>query len=215
MTIGRRAARAHTRRHVATRRSARWSTTQVEAGRPRTRGAIRAYENERIRVHWDATRCIHVARCLRRLPDVFDLQARPWIDVDGAPAADVAATVLTCPTGALRYEPLDGDLPAEQPEPVTTVEVRPNGPLYVRGRLQVTRPDGAVLADEHRLALCRCGASENKPFCDNSHRLVGFRDPPARHSPWRPPGTHSRSAIAHAADFAAGKRMIHIDDALA
>jgi uncharacterized Fe-S cluster protein YjdI len=145
-----------------------------QAGVPRTKGPTRTYEDDRIRVLWDAGRCIHVGRCLRALPSVFDTRARPWVDLDGAPAEQVAAAVRTCPTGALRYQGL-GDLPEEAPEEPVSVEVRPNGPLYVRGRVRITRPGGEVVTDELRVALCRCGASQNKPFCDNSHRLVGFR----------------------------------------
>jgi len=145
-----------------------------EAGPPRTTGPTRTYENREIRVIWDATRCIHVANCLRELPEVFDVRTRPWVDVDGAPPDRVAAAVLTCPTGALRYQAV-GSMDDEAAEEPPAVEVRPNGPLYVRGRVKIVAPGGEVLADEARVALCRCGASQNKPFCDNSHRLIGFR----------------------------------------
>jgi CDGSH-type Zn-finger protein len=51
-----------------------------------------------------------------------------------------------------------------------------NGPLLVRGRIEVTRDDGTseVLP---RASLCRCGQSANKPFCDNKHIGIGFRAP--------------------------------------
>lgn len=78
------------------------------------------------------------------------------------------------PTGALRYEGRDG-LSDEAPDEPTSVEVRPNGPLYLRGEVMITRPGEGLVAHETRVALCRCGASQNKPFCDNSHRLIGFR----------------------------------------
>lgn len=146
----------------------------TEAGEPRTRDTTRVYESDGIRVIWDATLCIHTGICLRALPSVFDVHARPWVDLDGALATDVAATIRACPTGALRYEP-KGDLEDEKPDEPTIVEVRPNGPLYVRGRVEVIAPGGRQVTEGPRMALCRCGASENKPFCDNSHRLVGFR----------------------------------------
>jgi uncharacterized Fe-S cluster protein YjdI/CDGSH-type Zn-finger protein len=145
-----------------------------EAGAPRTKDVTRVYENESIRVLWDATRCIHTAVCLHRLPAVFDVRSRPWVDLSGAAAEEIAATIRACPTGALKYE--GGTVPAEEPDEPTTVEVRPNGPLYLRGRLRIRRAGGEVVTEEYRVALCRCGASENKPFCDNSHRLIGFRD---------------------------------------
>jgi CDGSH-type Zn-finger protein len=52
----------------------------------------------------------------------------------------------------------------------------PNGPLYVRGSIEVRDADGSIFRRDTRLALCRCGQSRNKPFCDNSHRQAGFRD---------------------------------------
>ena len=143
-----------------------------EAGHPRTQGVTRTYENDHIRVLWDATRCIHTGICLRLLPEVFDVRARPWVDLSGADADAIAETVRRCPTGALRYDGVDL---AEQPDEPTTVEIRPNGPLYLRGRIRLVGPGGREHPEEHRVALCRCGASENKPYCDNSHRLIGFR----------------------------------------
>jgi CDGSH-type Zn-finger protein len=45
----------------------------------------------------------------------------------------------------------------------------------VRGDIEILAPDGSVLRRDTRIALCRCGGSENKPFCDNSHRKNGFQ----------------------------------------
>jgi CDGSH-type Zn-finger protein len=53
-----------------------------------------------------------------------------------------------------------------------------DGPLYVRGKLSLVDARGDEIA-EMRAALCRCGASGNKPFCDSSHREIGFADPGA------------------------------------
>jgi len=145
----------------------------VEAGVPRTKGEVRVYENADIRVFWDASRCVHTGICLRTLPSVFALDRRPWVDVDGSDPEQVAATVRACPTSALRYEGLT--IPDEEPDEPPTVDIRPNGPLYVRGRLQL-KSSSRERGEEYRVALCRCGASQNKPYCDNSHRLIGFRD---------------------------------------
>ena len=54
-------------------------------------------------------------------------------------------------------------------------EVPPAGPLCLTGRIQV-EVDGEIVADTDDVALCRCGHSNNKPFCDGSHRRVGFSD---------------------------------------
>jgi CDGSH-type Zn-finger protein len=90
----------------------------------------------------------------------------------------IAATILTCPTGALHFRRLDRG-PQEEPQPETTVDARPNGPLCVRGPLRIVDNEGRLIRLDTRLALCRCGASENKPFCDGSHRRIGFRTDPA------------------------------------
>jgi CDGSH-type Zn-finger protein/uncharacterized Fe-S cluster protein YjdI len=128
----------------------------------------RTYETESIRVHWDSARCIHTGICLRSLPSVFDVRARPWVDLSGADADAVAETVGRCPTGALRYERLDG---AEQEQPTRPTVVLPieDGPLLMVGDLDVKTPDGEQITHEFRLTLCRCGLSRNQPFCDNSH----------------------------------------------
>ena len=53
-----------------------------------------------------------------------------------------------------------------------------DGPLLVRGPVTLVGPDGAPIdCDRETIALCRCGRSALKPFCDGTHKLVGFRAP--------------------------------------
>jgi CDGSH-type Zn-finger protein/uncharacterized Fe-S cluster protein YjdI len=146
----------------------------------------RTYENDRIRVYWDSARCIHTGICLRALPEVFDTSRRPWVEIDAADADAVADTVERCPTGALRYERVDG-AQGEQPERPTKVIPIPDGPLLMVGDLKVEDPDGEVLAHEARLTLCRCGMSRNQPFCDNSHLRRFWRSGPSSEPADEPP----------------------------
>ncbi len=141
------------------------------------RGPRRVYANDAIEVRWEPKLCIHVRNCVRGLPQVFDPDARPWVAVDAADADRVAEAVLTCPTGALQFRRLDGGAQEQALDP-PSVEPRPNGPLFVRGRVRIVDADGRLIREDTRLALCRCGASENKPFCDGSHRRIGFRSAP-------------------------------------
>ena len=137
-------------------------------------GVAREYANEQISVSWEPEYCIHTANCLNAEPDVFDAMRRPWIKVDAATADRVAAAVMKCPTGALRFRRLDDG--AQEPVAAeTSVEPRTNGPLFVRGNLRFVNARGEVIRETTRAALCRCGQSENKPFCDGTHRAVGFR----------------------------------------
>ncbi len=132
---------------------------------------LHTYESDDIAVTYDAARCIHAARCVERLPAVFDPDRRPWIQPDAADAEAVAEAVRACPTGALHYARAGGAR-ADDEEPVpteNTVAVDPDGPLYLRGDIVLKDADGHVLLRDTRVALCRCGLSENKPLCDNSH----------------------------------------------
>ena len=137
----------------------------------------RTYETDAIRVHWDSARCIHVGICLRTLPQVFDTDRRPWVDLDGAEPDAIADTVERCPTGALRYERLDGASGDEPRRPTLVIPI-PDGPLLMAGDLLVETPEGEEIAHENRLTLCRCGLSRNQPFCDNSHMRRGWESGP-------------------------------------
>lgn len=67
------------------------------------------------------------------------------------------------------------------------ITVRNNGPLRVTGKDIVLKDEAGNafdLAGREGVSLCRCGASENKPFCDGTHRKIGFRsETPARPLP--------------------------------
>jgi CDGSH-type Zn-finger protein len=118
---------------------------------------------------------MHAGECVRGLPSVFDASRTPWVTPDAASVDEVRAAVLRCPSGALHLTRRDGsDL--EGPMPDNVVRVTANGPIHARGRLVVVDPAGQVLVEETRLALCRCGASNAKPFCDAQHRDSGFAD---------------------------------------
>jgi len=132
------------------------------------------YEGKQLSVRFDARRCIHAAECVHGLPGVFDPERRPWIDPDAGDPSAIVEVVESCPSGALTYERHDGG-PAEVPASDPAVRVSANGPLYIRGAIELVGYDGNVVADGARAALCRCGASKNKPFCDNSHTKIDFK----------------------------------------
>lgn len=136
---------------------------------------IHHYAGRDIAVSYDPRRCIHAAECLRGLPSVFASDRRPWITPDGALPNEVAAVIERCPSGALHYSRLDGGVEELPDDPTVIVPIH-NGPLYVRGDVQLRAPDGSWEVRDTRLALCRCGASAHKPFCDNSHRRIHFDD---------------------------------------
>jgi uncharacterized Fe-S cluster protein YjdI len=126
----------------------------------------REYQNAEVTVRWYAKRCIHSAECIRHAPRVFNPMRRPWIDLAQAETERIIAAVEACPTGALEYV---SDVPNRSRE-VTEVKVVWGGPLLLRGQIKIVGDDGNVLRESSRVALCRCGKTRNKPFCDNSHR---------------------------------------------
>lgn len=135
---------------------------------------IHRYEGEEGVVIFDAARCLHAAECVHGLPEVFDTARRPWVAPDGAGPEAVAAVVARCPTGALAFLRRQGDAGEPVPE-VAEVRVSADGPLYVHGSVELAGTDES--RRETRAALCRCGASANKPYCDGSHDGIAFRDP--------------------------------------
>jgi len=128
----------------------------------------RNYFGKEITIHDNRKICSHAAECVDNLPSVFKLNERPWIDADGARIQEVINTIRKCPSGALSYSIDDIEYrdPEEKRNPMVTVSK--NGPYHITGGIEllgegVEFGEGAWM--EH-YALCCCGASENKPFCD-------------------------------------------------
>ncbi|ONI61031.1 iron-binding protein [Leifsonia sp. ALI-44-B] len=62
------------------------------------------------------------------------------------------------------------------PDAPTQIFACPNGPLLVRGPIDLVDGDGEPITQKRKtVALCRCGVSAIKPFCDGTHKLIGFR----------------------------------------
>lgn len=134
----------------------------------------RVYRTDQIAVSWNPGACIHSRRCVQGLPAVFRPAERPWVRVDAATADEIAEVVARCPSGALHFERLDGG-PQEEVADEVTISPQPDGPLYLRGLARITTSDGTLLREDCRMALCRCGQSHKKPFCDGSHKDTGFQ----------------------------------------
>ena len=137
-------------------------------------GKTKEYSNGEVTVVWEAEKCIHSAMCVKGLPNVFQPNARPWISVDAATTEELVNTIKKCPSGALSYYMNDAsDQTSEVLE--TKVEVLENGPLLVYGTLKVTHKDGSEETKNRTTAFCRCGQSQNKPYCDGAHVEADFR----------------------------------------
>jgi len=133
------------------------------------------YTGNDVEITYDVERCIHAAECANGLPGVFNPDRKPWVDPDGATVDEVAEVIRRCPTGSLKYRRLDGGA-AEKATGTPGVAVEEDGPLYMKGNLEIHVPNADQPLVETRAAFCRCGASKAKPFCDNAHEEAEFRD---------------------------------------
>jgi uncharacterized Fe-S cluster protein YjdI len=132
----------------------------------------REYTNGEITVGWKPDLCDHSAICIRELPKVFDNLRRPWVNMQGAPTADIQKVVDRCPTKALvwRYNNEKQETTATAPASTEIILVE-GGPARISGSFEVKDEQGNLIKTENRISLCRCGKSKKMPYCDGSHRF--------------------------------------------
>lgn len=128
--------------------------------------------DSRITIHDNRSLCAHAGVCTDNLASVFRAGEEPFVDADGAEAAEIAAIIDRCPSGALSYT-VDGiPQPGREAEP--SVAFAPGGPYIVNGVSELVAVDMPAGAATDHCALCRCGASQNKPFCSGKHWEITF-----------------------------------------
>ncbi len=146
-----------------------WSDKKQDNRQPRK---VDNYFGKQITIHDDRGICSHAGFCTDGLPKVFRMGVEPWIDPNAETIEKIIETIKKCPSGALSYS-IDGvkyDNFSEQPE----VKIVEDGPYFVSGNIELFDDDKPE-SNEH-YALCRCGNSKNKPFCDGQHWYTKFRD---------------------------------------
>jgi CDGSH-type Zn-finger protein len=118
--------------------------------------------------------CCHFGNCTDHLPQVFHHEGDPFVTPEGAGADAIEEIVRQCPSGALGFIRNGTTYQGEERE--AEIYVAQNASYYVRGGIELKgEPMNAGASREH-YALCRCGHSKNKPFCDGTHWWVKFRD---------------------------------------
>lgn len=113
-----------------------------------------------------------------------DAGGKVWALVQSADAADKELAIREanhCPSGRLVVNHAESGRPIEHPLPpsigiVEDPAMKCSGPLWVRGGIPIESADGTPYEPRNRVALCRCGASENKPFCNGGHASIKFKD---------------------------------------
>jgi CDGSH-type Zn-finger protein/truncated hemoglobin YjbI len=129
--------------------------------------------------------CQHSGFCTDRLSLAFRVDQEPFVAPNGARMDEIIRAVRSCPSGALSYA-LDNqearhevDWHHQRP---AAVAISADGPYRVTGAITLLDNSGAPVARNQGVslehyALCRCGHSQNKPFCSGMHWYIGFRDP--------------------------------------
>ncbi|HEY6276906.1 MAG TPA: ferritin-like domain-containing protein [Streptosporangiaceae bacterium] len=144
-----------------------------------------SYPGQQLTIFDNRGICQHSGYCTDRLAAVFRASTEPFVAASGGRMDDIIRAVRDCPSGALSFA-IDGTEAREVADWSGTrqqsIEVTRDGPYRITGEIALTGPDGEPEprgegASLEHYALCRCGHSQNKPFCSGMHWYVGFRDP--------------------------------------
>jgi CDGSH-type Zn-finger protein/truncated hemoglobin YjbI/ferredoxin len=144
-----------------------------------------SYAGQQVAILDNRGTCQHSGYCTDRLPTVFHADREPFVTPSGGRMDEIIRAVRDCPSGALSYA-LDGREAREQVDYGGTrepgIEVSKDGPYRIAGGIALTGAGGTRVsrnagASREHYALCRCGHSQNKPFCSGMHWHVEFRDP--------------------------------------
>jgi uncharacterized Fe-S cluster protein YjdI len=134
------------------------------------RKVYKEYTNGEITVEWRSELCNHSGVCINDLPSVFDVLDRPWVNMKGAKTEEIIKVVDDCPTRALvwRYNNAVKE-EVVHPEGNVKVVLVPNGPIVIRGNIQIKMDDGNIENRNGVVSLCRCKLSKRMPYCDGAH----------------------------------------------
>jgi CDGSH-type Zn-finger protein len=117
----------------------------------------------------DGALCVSAGFCGTRTTNVWKLLEETS---DPEKFARMQEMIWHCPSGRLVLGTTDSDDSEPQLEP--GIAVLPGGPLWIRGGIRLVGEDGTEWETRNRMTLCRCGQSNNKPFCDRSHEAMHF-----------------------------------------
>ncbi len=130
---------------------------------------IHEWKGKRITIVDNSDVCCRDRACVNNLPKVFEEE-----NPDAATVKEIIDTIRKCPSGALTYKMGGRHCQDFHREPAITVAR--NGPLKVVGGIRLKDEMQSQPACPEHYTLCRCGRSQNKPFCDGSHLDVGFQE---------------------------------------
>ena len=146
------------------------------------------YPGEQVTIFDNRGICQHSGLCSDRLATAFRTKQEPFVAPSGARMDELVRAVRDCPSGALSlaFDQVEArDLVDWHGTREQAIEITQDGPYRVTGSLPLTDAAGADVpraggSSREHYALCRCGHSQNKPFCSGMHWYIDFRDPVRR-----------------------------------
>ena len=133
------------------------------------------YEGKEITVLDNRGTCCHFGNCTDHLPSAFHEDGDTFVKPDGDTPEKIIDIVRACPSGALGFIYKGTAYTGDEREP--EIYVAENASYYVRGGIELEGEAMDQGANREHYALCRCGQSKNKPFCDGTHWWIKFQDP--------------------------------------
>jgi CDGSH-type Zn-finger protein len=133
-----------------------------------------SWDGDGVVLYDDGSLCTHAGFCTNRRTTVWGLATEA---ADDDAREEFVGMVHRCPSGRLAFAEIDDPDDTVEPALDPSIGVEPDASYWVRGGLPVVSEDGAPYEVRNRQTLCRCGRSANKPFCDGTHKHVGFEDP--------------------------------------
>lgn len=141
------------------------------AGRGTYEERAHRFEGDGITLFDDLSLCTHAGFCGDRFTTV-------WRMLEDSDDPDVRERIrhmtALCPSGRIATQTAGAQ--RDEPPYPPSIAIEQDGPVWVRGGIHVVAADGTRYEARNRQTLCRCGGSRNKPFCDGTHRTIGFRD---------------------------------------
>ncbi|MGB3368272.1 MAG: CDGSH iron-sulfur domain-containing protein [Acidaminobacteraceae bacterium] len=142
---------------------------------------IDVYKGKIITIYDNRSVCSHRGICYEELSEVFKMSGGVFIDPDGADVDKIIDICKRCPSGALSYSINESKRNLEAEEGDWEVRLAPrrygyDGPIEVRGDVELIDEAGSHPESSEHYALCRCGKSKNMPFCSGEHWKAKFID---------------------------------------
>jgi CDGSH-type Zn-finger protein/truncated hemoglobin YjbI len=149
----------------------------------RVRDRRDAYNGQQIEIYDNRGICAHSGFCTDRLASVFRAGLEPFVTPSGARLDEMIQTIRACPSGALSFgmDGVEARSQVDQNRP-GAIEVSRDGPYRITGGIRLVDELGTDLpraegSSREHFSLCRCGHSQNKPFCSGMHWSIQFKDP--------------------------------------